>query len=137
MQVVDFSMQNFRLISKIKNLFSATLRCQLNEQGQINEQGGFLLNTFVCLCVCFFLHVSLVPNKRVYSSIWHPRVLGLAQKHICNIIEEIVFRHSTFLLLSKTISSIMFQICFLVSHSQDRVFKISKIIQNFDQKYIS
>lgn len=51
-----------------------TLRCQLNEQGQINEQGGFLLNTFVCLCVCFFLHVSFVPIKRVYTSIWHPRV---------------------------------------------------------------
>ena len=51
-----------------------TLRCQLNEQGQINKQGGFSLNTLVCLCVCFFLHVSLVPNKRVYSSIWHPRI---------------------------------------------------------------
>ena len=47
-----------------------TLRCQLSEQGQINEQGGFSLNTFVCLCVCFFLHVSLVPNKRVYLFIW-------------------------------------------------------------------
>ena len=59
-------------------------------------------------------------------------LLGLAQKHICDIIEEIVFGNCTFLLLSKTISSIMFQICFRVSHSQDRVFKISKIIQNFD-----
>ena len=54
---------------------SSTLRCQLNEQGQINEQGRFLLQTFICLCVCFFLHVSLVHNKRVYSFIWHPRVL--------------------------------------------------------------
>ena len=31
----------------------------------------------------------------------------------------------------------MFQICFRVNHSQSRVFKISKNIQNFDQKYIS
>ena len=58
--------------------------------------------------------------------------LGLAQKHIFNIIEEIVFINCTFLLFSKTISSIMFQICFRVNHSQDWVFKISKIIQNFD-----
>ena len=66
---------------------------------------------------------------------WHSfkiGALGVAQKHICNIIEEIVFRNCTFLLLSKTISSIMFQICFRVSHSQNGVFKISKIIQNFD-----
>ena len=64
-------------------------------------------------------------------------LLGIAQKHICNIIEEIVFRNCTFLLLSKTISSIMFQICFRANHSQDRVFKTSKIIQNNDYKYIS
>ena len=64
-------------------------------------------------------------------------LLGLPQKHICNIIEEIFFRKCTFLLFSKTISSIMFQICFRAHHSQDRVFKISKIIQNFDYKYIS
>ena len=37
----------------------------------------------------------------------------------------------------KTISSIMLQICFQANHSQDWVFKISKIIQNFDYKYIS
>ena len=63
--------------------------------------------------------------------------LWFAWKHICNIIEEIVFRSCTYLLFSKTISSIMFQICFLVNHSLSRVFKISKIIQNFDYKYIS
>ena len=37
----------------------------------------------------------------------------------------------------KTISSIMSQICFPANHSQDLVFKIPKIIQKFDQKYIS
>ena len=58
--------------------------------------------------------------------------LWLTRKHIWNILEEIVFRNCTFLLLSKTISSIMFQICFRVSHSQDLVFKIPKNIQNFD-----
>ena len=42
--------------------------------GPNKQVGWILLNTFVCLCVCFFLHVSLVPNQRVYSSIWHPRV---------------------------------------------------------------
>ena len=31
----------------------------------------------------------------------------------------------------------MLQICFQANHSQDWVFKISKIIQNFDYKYIS
>ena len=31
----------------------------------------------------------------------------------------------------------MFQICFQANHSQDRVFKISKNIQNFGYKYIS
>ena len=31
----------------------------------------------------------------------------------------------------------MFQICFRANHNQGRLFKISKIIQNFDQKYIS
>ena len=42
-----------------------------------------------------------------------------------------------FYFFSKTISSIIFQICFQANHSQDPVFKISKIIQNFDYKYIS
>ena len=37
-----------------------------------------------------------------------------------------------FLLLSETNSSIMFQICFWANSSRDLVFKISKIIQNFD-----
>ena len=31
----------------------------------------------------------------------------------------------------------MFQICFCLNPSQDLVFEISKIIQNFDHKYIS
>ena len=53
-------------------------------------------------------------------------LLRLVQKHICNIIEEIVFNNFTFLLFFKAISC----------HSQDRLFKISNIIQNFDQKYI-
>ena len=43
---------------------------------RVGPNKRFLLNTFVCLCVCFFLHVSLVPNKRVYLSIWHPRVIA-------------------------------------------------------------
>ena len=62
--------------------------------------------------------------------------LGFTQKHTRNIIEEIVFRNCTYLLPSKIISSIMFQICFWANHSQDRLFKISNIIQNFDYKYI-
>ena len=40
-----------------------------------------------------------------------------------------------FFYFSKAISSIMFQICSWAS--QDRLFKISKIIQNFDYRYIS
>ena len=60
--------------------------------------------------------------------------LGFAQNHIWNIIEEIVIRNYNFLLLSETISSIMFQICFWESPSWDLVFEISKIIQNFDYK---
>ena len=60
--------------------------------------------------------------------------LEFAQKHIWNIIEEIVFRIYNFLLLSETISLIMFQICFWTSPSWDLVFEISKIIQNFDYK---
>ena len=51
--------------------------------GPNKQVGWILLNTFVCLCVCFFLHVSLVPNKRVYSSIWHPRVYDW-QKNLKN-----------------------------------------------------
>jgi hypothetical protein len=46
---------------------------------------------------------------------------------------EIIFS----LLLWETISSMMFQICFWASVSWDLVFEISKIIQNFDHKYIS
>ena len=34
--------------------------------------------------------------------------LGFAKKHIWNIIEEIVFKNYNFLVLSETISSIMF-----------------------------
>ena len=59
-------------------------------------------------------------------------ILGLAQKHIWYIIEDIVFRNWTFLLFSNTISLIVFQICFKANHSHDGVFKISKIIQSFD-----
>ena len=55
--------------------------------------------------------------------------LGFAQKHIRNIIEEIVFRNCNFLLFSETISSIMFQICFWANPSQDMVFEVSKIIK--------
>ena len=43
-----------------------------NERTIISEIKYFL--------VCFFLHVSLVPNKRVYSSIWHPRVAWRCHK---------------------------------------------------------
>ena len=59
-------------------------------------------------------------------------LLGCAQKHICNIIEEIVFSNCTFLLFLKAVSSIMFQICYPANHSQDQLFKISNIIQNLD-----
>ena len=55
-------------------------------------------------------------------------LLGCAQKHICNIIEE---------LFLKAVSSIMFQICYPANHTQDQLFKISNIIQNLDWKYIS
>ena len=36
--------------------------------GPNKRVGWILLNTFVCLCVCFFLHVSLVPNKRLFGT---------------------------------------------------------------------
>ena len=85
----------------------STLRCQLNEQGQINEQGGFLLNTFVCLCVCFFPHVSLVPNKRVCSSILHPRVARCLKKDN----SLLATLHDTKKLICPTKSSIDFPIC--------------------------
>ena len=51
--------------------------------------------------------------------------------------QEIILRNYNFLLLSETISSIMFQICYWGSPSWDLVFEISKIIQNFDYRYIS
>ena len=44
-------------------LLEPTLRCQLNELGQINEQDGFLLNTFVSICVSFFMFLGCQINK--------------------------------------------------------------------------
>ena len=58
--------------------------------------------------------------------------LGFDQKHIWNIIEKIVFEESKKLQFLKTISSMMFLICFWANPSRDLVFKISNIIQNFD-----
>ena len=58
--------------------------------------------------------------------------LWFTQKHIWNIIEEIVFEKSKKVQFLKTISSIMLQICFWASPSRDLVFEISKIMQNFD-----
>ena len=60
--------------------------------------------------------------------------LGFAQKHIWNIIEEIVFLDCNFFTLSKDKSSIVFQTCFWAKSSQGLVFEISKTIQNYDQK---
>ena len=60
--------------------------------------------------------------------------LGFSQKHIWNIIEEIVFKNYNVFLYSEAISSIMFQICLSASPSWDLVFEISQIIQNFDYK---
>ena len=57
--------------------------------------------------------------------------LGFAQKHIWNMIEEIVFERSRKVQFWKTISSIMLQICFWASPSGNLVFEISKIMQNF------
>ena len=45
-----------------------------------------------------------------------------------------VFKKSKKLQFKKTISSIMFQICFWANPSQDLVFEISKIIHPFDYK---
>ena len=57
---------------------------------------------------------------------------------IWNIIEEIISEKSEKVQFMKTISSIMFQICFQANHNQDPMLKIiSKVIQNFDYKYIS
>ena len=63
--------------------------------------------------------------------------LGFAQKHIWNIIDENIFFKLSFFTLFKVKSSIVFQICFWVIPSRDLVFGIPKIIQNYDQKYIS
>ena len=89
----------------------------------------------------FCVHSSICPEIYLQSKFWiifdisNTRSrLGFSQKHIWNIIEEIVFRNYNFLLLSETISSIMFQICFWASPSWNLVFEISKIIQNIDYK---
>ena len=87
----------------------------------------------------FCVHTSTYPEIYFQSNFWisfdistTKFLLGLVQKHICNIIEEMVCSNCTFLLFSKVISSIMFQICFSVNHSQGWMFKISNIIQNID-----
>ena len=55
-----------------------------------------------------------------------------AQKHISNIIKEIVFGNSIKLPFLKMISLYMLQICFWEKSSQSVVFEVSKIIQSFD-----
>ena len=41
----------------------------------ITKPPEVLINSFVCLCVCFFLHLSLLALFPPYSFIWHPRVV--------------------------------------------------------------
>ena len=62
----------------------------------------------------FCLHTSTCPEIYFWSKFCiifdisnTKSLLRLAQKHICNIIEEIVFSNCTFLLFSKAISSNM------------------------------
>ena len=70
-------------------------------------------STGICVKARTCHEICLQSKFWIIFDIFNTRsLLGVAQKHICNIIEEIVFRNCTFLLLSKTISSIMFQICF-------------------------
>ena len=92
----------------------------------------------------FCEHGSTYPEIYFQSKFWiflgisnAISLLRLAQKHICNIFKEIVYRICTCLLFARTISLIMFHICFPANHSQHLAFKISKIIQNFDYRYIS
>ena len=61
--------------------------------------------------------------------------LRSAQKHIWNIIEEIVYLYCNFFFSFLRQSSIVFQTYFLTNPSQGGlVFEILKIIQNYDQK---
>ena len=79
----------------------------------------------------FCVHSSICPEIYIWSKFWiifgilnTKFQLGFAQKHVWNIIEEIVFRSYDFLLLSETISSIIFQICFWASPSWNLGFDI-------------
>ena len=91
-----------------------------------------------------YMHARVCPEIYFWSNCWIifdisniRSWLGFAKKHIWNIINEIVFRNCNFLLISKSISSIMFQICIWANPSWDLVFDISKSIQNINQKYIA
>ena len=54
-----------------------TLRCQINESGGKSASRVWLVNTFFCLFICFFLYVSLIALFPPYSFIWHLRVIAL------------------------------------------------------------
>ena len=84
----------------------------------------------VVLCARQYLPWNLLIIT-VLNKFWY-----LKHQILTRIFSETYLKHYwrnyNFLLLSETISSIMFQICFWASPSWNLVFEISKVIQNID-----
>ena len=83
----------------------------------------------------FYVHGSTWPKIYFWLMLWivfdisnTKSWIGFAQKQNWNIIEEILFEKS------KKLQFLKLQICFLANPSQDMVFEVSKMIQQFDYR---
>ena len=88
----------------------------------------------LCAQQCIPWNLLIIKVLNIFWYFEHRILTIIYSEAHWNIIEEIVFEKSKKVQFLKTISSIMFWICFWPNPSQDLVFRISKNIQNFDYR---